>query len=140
MGKQTGALKVHWRPDPGTEILCQPQANAVRSDSETTAVQAAFKDFIGFEAVSDVKTQSQKERPHGGHELGGFTGARPRWMEGNWKGMFVWFPTVPTIPGQGESDHCLGRTVGLFIFLGPALFKVSLSFSSTLKLWPQEMA
>lgn len=53
--------------------------------------------------------------------------------EGNWKGMFVWFPTAPTFLAQGESGHCLGGTLGLFIFLGPAWYKVSLSFTSTQK-------
>lgn len=44
-------------------------------------------------------------------------------MEGNWKGMFVWFPTAPTFPCQGELGHCLGGTLGLFIFLDPAWYK-----------------
>lgn len=49
-------------------------------------------------------------------------------MEGNWKRMFVWFPTVPTFPSQGESGHCLGGTLGLFIFLGPVWYEVFTQF------------
>lgn len=83
-------------------------------------------------AVSGLKPASMKERPRGACGLWCFAGAEHRWKEIG-RGCLPGFPHSSHLPLSGRIGPLSSGTLGLFIFLGLAWYKVSLSFSSSKK-------